>query len=268
MRRRNIKVIKRIHLRAASILLLLVTLASAASTADNLPRSGTVKGIIERTESDNEGLFSIWIIVDGRMHEFLSREARVTDCSAEDISKGQHVRVSFKDREHSEMDDFFTAKALTIKVIRPGTTAAPNGEAVVEYRLESMHGQEPSKTFQWRDGSRSVKTETQPFMAISDFRVARTVPTGRNSPGNYSVELIHTKSGAKKFREVADRDRQRQFSILVDSRIVQSYAFPPAQKKVYDRGTTLYGPFTKTEAASLARRINASIRAQSRSLVK
>ncbi|MBI1875081.1 MAG: hypothetical protein HYS05_14495 [Acidobacteria bacterium] len=144
--------------------------------------------------------------------------------------------------------------------------ARPAGAGVdtLEYRLEVSPGQGPSETFQWRDGSKSLELELHPFLTTSDFQTAKVVSAGLNTPGRYSVELIHTKSGAKKYREVADKDRERQFSILVDGKIVQSYSFPPEQKGVHDRGNTIYGPFTKAEAVTLVRRINAEIRAHGR----
>ncbi len=140
--------------------------------------------------------------------------------------------------------------------------ARPAGAGVdtLEYRLEASSGHGPSETFHWRDGSKSLELELHPFLTTSDFQAAKVVSAGLNTPGRYSVELIHTKSGAKKYREVADQDREREFAILVDGKIVQSYAFPPEQKGVYDRGTTIYGPFIKAEAAALVRRINAEIR--------
>jgi hypothetical protein len=132
---------------------------------------------------------------------------------------------------------------------------------VLEYRLEiSAPEQGPGQTFKWRNEPKQVELERRPFMTAADFQLAKVIPAGRVAPGRYGIELIHSAAGVKKYRRVADRDRERQFSILVDGQIVQSYAFPPPQKGLYERGNTIYGPFTKSDATALANRINAAIR--------
>jgi len=139
--------------------------------------------------------------------------------------------------------------------------AKPRPTGFLEYRLEAIQSR-PSQKFTWSDGSKTLELETRPFMTISDISRARISPA-LQTPQRYSIDLIHTRQGAEKFRNVANRDRNRSVSILVDGKIVQGYGFPPEQKEVYDRGATIYGPFTLEQATALARKISAAIRAAS-----
>ena len=105
----------------------------------------------------------------------------------------------------------------------------PRPAGFLEYRLDAI-SDGPSQKFTWSDGSKTLDLEPRPFMTISDLARARTSPAPQ-TPGRYSVELIHTRQGATKFRKVANRDRNRTVSILVDGKIVQGFGFPPGTKR-------------------------------------
>lgn len=103
------------------VLVLALCLASPAisqTSLEKIAEQGTAEGIIERVESDVSGLFSIWCKVEGRMHEFIVRGARFENGLASSLAAGKRIRVEFKNREHSEMDDFYTANATTIVLLK------------------------------------------------------------------------------------------------------------------------------------------------------
>ena len=83
----------------------------------SLPASGTVEGLVDRIESDMHGLFSVWLKVHGRIHEFVIGDARIKGGGKTSIEKGTMVRIEYRNLEHSEMDDSFTANAVTITVL-------------------------------------------------------------------------------------------------------------------------------------------------------
>jgi hypothetical protein len=99
-------------------------------------------------------------------------------------------------------------------------------------------------------------------LTISDIARARISPAPQ-TPGRYSIDLIHTRQGALKFRKVANRDRDRTVSILVEGKIVQGFGFPPQQKGLYDCGAILYVFFSRELASDLADKINAAMRVAS-----
>ncbi len=98
----------------ASMLSLFVPSVHAQSLQKNVSSSGTVRGVIERTESDVNGLHSVFFKVKGRMHEFLIRDAKFINGTPQDLQQGKRIEVKFNKREHSEMDDFFTAHATVV----------------------------------------------------------------------------------------------------------------------------------------------------------
>lgn len=105
---------------------LLSPLATAQVSRDDLPKTGTAEGIIERIETDTLGLSSVWFKVGGRMHEFYRlKPMRIVGGSEAEIGSGQRVYVEFKNREHSEMDDFFTAEATLIRILKKGRVKQP-----------------------------------------------------------------------------------------------------------------------------------------------
>ena len=145
----------------------------------------------------------------------------------------------------------------------PGVGAQRGRAAtVLEYRLEAVSGAGRStETFRWRDGSKSVELEPEPFMTVADVQSATAIPQ-KMAPGRFSIQLVHTPAGARRFRAVANRDRERQFSIVFDGAIVQSYAFPPPPKDVDDRASQIYGPFSRDEATAIVRAIERAIHAR------
>ena len=98
--------------------LFLAPLASAQTSQERIAEQGTAEGIIERVETDANGLFSIWCKVEGRMHEFMVSGARLKNGSEAELAAGRRIKVEFKNREHSEMDDFYTANATTIVLLK------------------------------------------------------------------------------------------------------------------------------------------------------
>ena len=141
-----------------------------------------------------------------------------------------------------------------------GAAGGVNSHAsLLEYRLQAVAGSGPTETFQWHDSAKTVELETRPFLTLSDFQNAKVIPAGTNTPGKFSVEIFHTKTGARKFRETADKDRNRLFSIVFDGKIVQSYSFPPEQMKVHDTDNTIYGPFSHNDAMTIVHRIQEAI---------
>lgn len=129
----------------------------------------------------------------------------------------------------------------------------------IEYRLETTSDEPDSKDFFWWDGKITRRLSGHAFLNASDFRSATLRPSPP-LPGRWDIELSHTPGGAKKFVAIGNADRDRQFSIVVDGKIVQSYAFPPMQKDIYADGTSA-GAFPKEVAEQLLQRMRAAITA-------
>jgi hypothetical protein len=104
----------RILLVFLSILMLTVPAAQASS----LSPSGVVEGVIIQTRSDVAGLFSIWLKDDDKMHEFMVKDARIVGGDQSTLVPGVTVRIQYSHLEPSEMDDFFTADAVTVTVLK------------------------------------------------------------------------------------------------------------------------------------------------------
>lgn len=79
--------------------------------------SGTVTGVIERTESDDKGMHSIFFKVKGRMHQFQILDAKFIAGAAQDLQQGKRIQIRFTNRQLSEMDDFCTAKATEVRIL-------------------------------------------------------------------------------------------------------------------------------------------------------
>ena len=109
--------------RTIVVLLILVLLGAGAHSqaADvKLSTVGTVRGVIERTESDKHGLFAVFFRIKGRMHQFMVRDAKLVGGTIRDIRKGKLVEIKFRHREHSEMDGFYTADATVVRFVGTG----------------------------------------------------------------------------------------------------------------------------------------------------
>ena len=52
------------------------------------------------------------------MHEFMVREAAFENGSESDLAPGTLVQLKFENRAHSEMDDFYTAEATLIVLLK------------------------------------------------------------------------------------------------------------------------------------------------------
>ena len=127
----------------------------------------------------------------------------------------------------------------------------------IEYRLETSSDEPNSKEFAWWDGKVTRHLASHAFLNSSDFRSAQ-LRQSPPLPGLWDIVLSHTASGASKYAAVANADRERQFSIVVGGKIVQSYAFPPIQKGLNSDGTSA-GSFPKGVADRLLNEIRESI---------
>jgi uncharacterized protein DUF5991 len=101
----------------------IISLTVDAQRMNRLPRTGTVTGVINRTESDINGLFSVWMKVGGKMYEFTLAKTRIIGGSKSDLQKkGISVRIIYRGLEHSEMDDFYSGEAMTITILNNSPT--------------------------------------------------------------------------------------------------------------------------------------------------
>ena len=103
---------------ALVLAIFLSPLAAAQTSQEEMAKEGIVNGTIERTESDANGLYSIWFRVAGKMHEFMIKGARLENGSESNLAEGKRIQVKFKNRAHSEMDDFYTANATAIVLLK------------------------------------------------------------------------------------------------------------------------------------------------------
>ena len=143
---------------------------------------------------------------------------------------------------------------------RPRDSIAANARCGgIEYRLETTSDEPNSKDFSWWDGRITRRLSGHAFLNASDFRSAKLRPSPP-LPGRWDIELSHTASGAKKYVAVGNADRDRQFSIIVGGKIVQSFAFPPVQQGIYAGGTSA-GAFPKDVADQLLHEIREAIKA-------
>ncbi|MBA4371603.1 MAG: hypothetical protein C0402_01935 [Thermodesulfovibrio sp.] len=92
----------------------------SASAQDSSERksSGVCSGVIERAVLDKNGLFSLWLRIQGKMHEFVVTGAEVIGGEKSDLGKGKSVRIRYRNLEHSEMDDFYTADAREVTILQ------------------------------------------------------------------------------------------------------------------------------------------------------
>lgn len=129
--------------------------------------------------------------------------------------------------------------------------------STLEYRLETKEG---GVAFKTNDGT-TLKLESSAFLSGRDFvKAVVRDPKNPNSPGKFDVDLLHSESGKKKFREVANRDRERSYCVVFESVIWQCYGFPPEVKGLYENGSSISAPLSKLQAKKLAAEINASIK--------
>ena len=134
--------------------------------------------------------------------------------------------------------------------------AASAGGPTLEYRFKAPDGVE----FKWRDG-RVEKLDRQPFMVTSDFGNAIAIKsTNTGAPGSFEIDLVHNKPGKQKYRASAKVDQNRDYCVVFNETVLQCYTVAPKLAALYERGGTIYGPFSKAEAEDLARQINRSLR--------
>ena len=109
----------------AAVLFTQLVLAALSAGADAWPARGTAQGAIIGTVDDRGAVFSIRMRVSSKVHEFLLEGAEVRGGSRSDLIEGTSVRVVFTNREHSEMDDFFTARAVTVTILKRAAGKPP-----------------------------------------------------------------------------------------------------------------------------------------------
>lgn len=140
------------------------------------------------------------------------------------------------------------------------TSTAANGRCGgIEYRLETTSDEPGAKEHAWWSGTPTRWLAGRAFLDASDFRSAK-LRASPPLPGKWDIELTHTPGGARKYAATGNADRDRLFSIVVNGKIVQSYAFPPAQKTARADGSSA-GAFPKEVAERLVQEIRAAISA-------
>lgn len=115
-RERGERYMNRIVFAVLSMLLMSALLVNAASR----PAAGTLKGTIVRTESDQGSLFFLRVKSNHKMYQFRLSDARIDDGNSSAMVAGKRVIIKYKNLQKSEMDDFYTADALTVKVLNKG----------------------------------------------------------------------------------------------------------------------------------------------------
>src|ERR1700730_5270451 len=133
--------------------------------------------------------------------------------------------------------------------------AASAGGPTLEYRFKVPDGVE----FKWRDG-KVEKLDRQPFMVTSDFGNAIAIKsTNPKAPDAFEIDLVHNKPGKQKYRARAKAEQPREYCALFNDVVLQCYALAPQLAALYEGGGTIYGPFSKTEAQEMARKINLAL---------
>jgi len=135
-------------------------------------------------------------------------------------------------------------------------TAANAASPTLEYRFKAPDGVE----FKSRDG-KVEKLDRQAFMVTTDFGNAIAIKsTDPRSRGAFEIDLVHNKPGKQKYRASAKVEQSREYCVLFNDVVLQCYAVEAKLVGLYERGGTIYGPFSKAEAEDLARQINRSLR--------
>lgn len=100
------------------VLLISCVVSSSLMAQEVLSSAGTMSGVIERTESDKDGIYAIFLM-DGKAMQFVVVEgSKILEGTRADLKKGQKVQIKFRDRVLSEMDYFFTSKAESIILLK------------------------------------------------------------------------------------------------------------------------------------------------------
>jgi hypothetical protein len=135
-------------------------------------------------------------------------------------------------------------------------TAASAENPGLEYRFKARDGLE----FKWRDG-KGETLDRQPFMVAADFGNAIAIKsTNPKLPGGFEIDLVHNTAGKQKYRATTNADRGEEYCVVFNEIVLQCYALPPKVAALYERGCTIYGPFSKGEADDLTRQINRTLR--------
>jgi hypothetical protein len=140
----------------------------------------------------------------------------------------------------------------SLALVNAASAASPS----LEYRFKVSDGVE----FKWRDG-KVEKLDRQAFMVTGDFGNAIAIKsTDPRSRGAFEIDLVHNKPGKQKYRASAKVEQSREYCVLFNDVVLQCYAVEAKLVGLYERGGTIYGPFSKAEAEDLARQINRSLR--------
>lgn len=135
-------------------------------------------------------------------------------------------------------------------------SAFANQALKIEYRLEAKIGGEK---FEWanqvskKSSAKPKNLESEAFLSNLDFSSFKIKPI-KNSPNKFNsfeVELIHSENGRKKYADVANKDRERIYCVVIGIEIYQCSGFTPAVKDLWDKSTSVYGPFSKDQAEKL-----------------
>jgi hypothetical protein len=140
-----------------------------------------------------------------------------------------------------------------------GLLALAGGASAADVRLEYRFKAPDGVEFKWRDG-KVEKLDRQPFMVTSDFGNAIAIKsTNPKAPDAFEIDLVHNKPGKQKYRARAKAEQPREYCALFNDVVLQCYALAPRLATLYEGGGTIYGPFSKTEAQELARKINLAL---------
>jgi hypothetical protein len=126
----------------------------------------------------------------------------------------------------------------------------------IEYRLEAITGGFPFKWSSQVDGGAADKPkmlESDPFVTGDDFNSfqIKKLKSPPSKPNTYEIELVHNELGRKKFRSIANKNRERSYCVLIGTEIFQCYSFPPEMKGLWEKSSSIYGPFSKDQAEKL-----------------
>ncbi len=106
------------NMKGKFVLSILIATVAVSICLGKMPVSGTAKGQIDRVEEDIDGIFSVWLDIDGEKYQFMLDEAKVVDGEKLDLTECMEVRIQYENLILSEMDSFYIAEAKVISIIR------------------------------------------------------------------------------------------------------------------------------------------------------
>lgn len=126
----------------------------------------------------------------------------------------------------------------------------------VEYRLETKSG---GQKFEWSHevaggaNAAARNLEGEAFMSNADFVSfgVKSLQSSSSKSNVFEVELVHSEKGRKKFASVANKGRERGYCVIIGNEIYQCLGFAPITKSLWDKSTSVYGPFSEEQANRL-----------------